>query len=61
MGAQGPTIGIFTSTRANVDAGWSPAELLRVATSQASNPYLTQDCKHLYWTDVGITYHAIHD
>jgi hypothetical protein len=52
--------GIYTATRANIDAAWDPATLLRAGQPNDTQPYLTNDCKHLYWTRSGVTYHSVH-
>jgi hypothetical protein len=51
--------GIYTSTRASVTAPWTPAVLLHESTVMGSHPYLSNDCRHLYWTELAVGRHAV--
>lgn len=58
-GQAGTVVGIFVSSRASVTANWEPAVLLYQGSSSDGYPYLTNDCRHLYWSRQGMGLHAV--
>ena len=60
-GEVGQVSGIFVAERANANGPFGPAVLLRknLESSVDTAPFLSADCKHLYWSRLGVAYHAV--
>lgn len=58
IGQSGTAIGVYTADRLTRDSAFGPARLLHVGTPQDQTPYLSDDCRHLYWSTSSVVHHT---